>query len=204
MSAVDAHTAQRLGYPCGVACKELVVLGSSCELNKTELHDKLVYKLLDFAFGEGAFLKVSFCIYVKECRCSAKAHCRAVLLFDSAKVAEVECLDSLLHIGSGLGDIASVDVCKLCKHLESLNLLGNLFDISDIVCSHGSAGKVLLHALILDKLVDTVESDSSVVTDDTASAVSIGQTCDDVVGTALSHICVVYIKHTCVMSLSVG
>ncbi len=129
---------------------------------------------------------------------TSQGHGGAVLLLYSAEVSEISPLNGFLHIGSGLGDIASVGSGHLFHHLQSHDLLGDLFTQTDHVVGHNTAGGILLCLLVLDEPVDAVEGNTPVIANDAASAVCIGKSGDDVGRTACSHLCVVSIETSCV------
>ena len=66
MLALSGNSRESDGYPDGVACKQIVVFRGAQMAYKTELDNKIVYKLLSFAFAEFAFPEISFDIYINE------------------------------------------------------------------------------------------------------------------------------------------
>ena len=91
--AVDAHAADGLGNPGGVAAEQGVVLGGTGELDQTQLHDEVVHHLLNLALGEGAVCQVALGVDVQEGAGAAQAHGGAVLLLHRGQIAEVQPLD---------------------------------------------------------------------------------------------------------------
>jgi len=57
--------------------------------------------------------------------------------------------------------------------------------------------------LFFHKEVDTVKGNSSVVTYDTSTSISIWKTCDDMAVTSLSHLWCISIEYTLVMCLMI-
>ena len=202
-SAVNAHTAEGLSYPLRISGEEGVVLGSSCKTNETELHDEVVDELLSLLLGEDASLEVSFEIDIEECGCTSEGHSSTVLILYSAKVAEVKCLNSFLSCCSRLGDIAAVDLSHLLEVFKSSDLLSDLFSCTDLFLSHRAGVESLLLLLVFDKSVNAVQSNTSVVADDSSSSVSIGKTGKDMSSSCLSHFRGVNIEYACVVGLSV-
>ena len=164
----------------------------------------MVNELLDLRLSESTVSKVTLCVAIKEGSCTAKAHSSTVLLLNSTKVTEVGCLDSFLYVLSGLGDIAAIDSSHLLQFAQSTDLLSDLFAVTDNIGKHDGTAKLLLLLLILDQTINTVKSYTTIVADDTATAVSIRKTCDDVVGTSHTHLIGINIKYTCVVCLSVN
>ena len=204
VTSADAHAADGLGYPLGVAGEQCVVLGSTGKLDQTQLHDEVVHQLLQILFRKGALFEVTLCVNIQEGRGTAQAHSGAVLLLNCGQVAEVQPLDRFLGVGSGLGDIVAVGRCHLLQILQRTDLLGELLAVTDHIGIHSGAGTDLLLLLVLDQTVHAVQSHTAVVTDDTAAAVGIRQTGDDVAGTAGTHLGGVCVKHAGVVSLAVG
>ena len=112
-SSVDSHTADGFRYPGGVSGKQSVVLRRPRELHKTEFHDEMVDKLLDFFFCERSVLQVSFRINIKEGRGTSKGHRCTVLFLDGCKITKIQPLDGLLYICGRFGNIVTVNCSKL-------------------------------------------------------------------------------------------
>ena len=201
--AVDAHAADGLGNPGGVAAEQGVVLGGTGELDQTQLHDEVVHHLLNFALGEGAVGQIALGVDVQEGAGAAQAHGGAVLLLHRGQVAEVQPLDGLLGVLGGLGDVEAVDLAQLLQLLQSLDLLAQLLALTDHVGIHDDAGGVLLALLVLDQAVHAVQGHAAVVADDAAAAVGVGQTGDDVAGAAGAHLGSVSVEHALVVGLAV-
>ena len=61
----------------------------------------------------------------------------------------------------------------------------------------------MIFLLLFHKEINTIKSNSSVVTYDTTTTISIWKTCDDVAVTSLSHLWCVSIENTLVMCLMI-
>ena len=204
VTSVNTNAAQRLGNPYRVASEDLVVLRCTSELYATQLHDEVVNELLNLLLGEGAVPEVSLCVYIKEGGSTSKGHSSTVLLLNCAQIAEVYCLDSFLNVCCRVGNIAAVGCSHFLHQLKSCDLLGNLLTKTDNVIGHNAAGGILLSLLVLDQSVDTVQSYTSVVADDTSTSVCIRKTGNDMGSTAGSHLLIVSVEAACVMCLSVN
>ena len=55
-TSVQADAADGLSYPGRIAGEQFIVLRSTGEFHQTQLHDKVVYKLLDFLLGVSSCL----------------------------------------------------------------------------------------------------------------------------------------------------
>ena len=113
MPAVDAHAADGFCNPGRISGKQGIVLRSSGKFHQTQLHDKVVYKLLDLFLCEGSILKIPLGIDIQESRSPAKRHGSPVLLFDGSQITEIQPLDGFPDIGGRTGDIEAVDMAQL-------------------------------------------------------------------------------------------
>ena len=93
-------------------------------------------------------------------------------------------------------------MCELLEHFKRSYLLGKLLALTNYLKGHRGYRSILLELLVLYKTVYAIESNSSVVTDNSSSAVCIGKTGYNVVGTALSHLGSVCVKNARVVSFS--
>ena len=180
-TSVGAETADLECCPYGVTGEQLVVGRDTGELDHTKLHYEMVDELLSFLLCKGSVLKVSVDIDVKERGYTANGHCSTVLCLDGCKVTEVQPLNCFLSILSGSGDVVAVGLSHDLHLLQSLDLHCKLFSLTDNLVEHCAVTAVCkVFLLLLDKEVDTVKSDSSVVTYDTSTTVCIGKSRKDV------------------------
>ena len=203
VSAVNAHTAEGLCYPLRVTWEEGVVLGSSCKTNETELHDEVVNNFLSLNLSNSAKLEISLKVDVKEGCGTSERHSSTILILNSTEITEVNSLNSFLSSYSRLWNVAAIDLSHLLEVFKSSDLLGDLFSCTNLFLSHRTCIESLLSLLIFDKSVNTVQSNTSVVTDDSTSSVSIGKTCKDMSTSCSTHFRSINIKYACVMCLSV-
>ena len=164
----------------------------------------MVDQLLRLALGQGAVVEVALDVDIQEGGHAADRHSRAVLGLDGGQIAEVEPLDSLLGVGSRLGDVEAVGGSHLLHALEGRDLHGDLLALADDLLGHGAVtavGKVIL--LGLDEVVDAVQCHTAVVADNAAAAVGVGQTGDDMAVAGLLHLGGVGIKHSLIVGAGV-
>ena len=164
----------------------------------------MVDQLLCLGLGQGAVIQVALDVDIQEGGHAADRHSRAVLGLDGGQVAEVQPLDSLLGVGSRLGDVEAVGGSHLLHAFQGRNLHCNFFALADDLLGHRAVtavGKVIL--LGLDEVVDAVQGYAAVVADNAAATVGVGQTGDDVAVACLLHLGGVGIKHSLVMGAGV-
>ena len=201
-AAVHAHAADGLGDPLRVAGEEVLILGGTGELDHAELHDEVVHELLDLLLGEGAAGEVALSVDVDEGRGAAHGHGGAVLLLHRSEVREVHPLDGLLRVLGRAGDVVAVEVGHHLELTQSANLLLQLLAVADVLLGHDLGRGGLLGLLVLDEVVHAVEGNATVVADDAAAAVAVGQTRDDVRRTAGAHLGSVDVKDALVVGLA--
>ncbi len=103
-----------------------------------------------------------------------------------------------------LGDVEAVGGSHLLHAFQGRNLHCNFFALADDFLGHravAAVGKVVL--LGLDEVIDAVQGYAAVVTDDTAAAIGVGQTGDDVAVACLLHLGGVGIEHSLIMGAGV-
>ena len=180
-TSVNTHTTDRSSSPNRVAREEVVVFWSTEETNDAQLHDHLVDKFLCLFLSNHAVLQVTLEVDVEECTNTSQRHGSTVLVLYSTKIAEVCPLNSLACVLSRTSHVKSVGSTHTLKLLESLDLLRNL-----LTMTYNLLGELLyvdtleVALLLLDKVGSTVESNTTIVADDTATTVSVRQTGNDV------------------------
>ena len=163
----------------------------------------MVDKFLCFILCKNTGIHIPLNINIKECRYTADAHCCTVLCLDSCKISKIKPLNSFFCIGSRSGNIISVDLSHLFHSLKSLDLLCNFLTETDNFlchCSVTALSKVFL--FLLNEIINTVKSDSSVIAYDSSSSVCIRKTCHNLVLTCFTHlrsICIEYCLIMCFM-----
>ena len=201
-AAINANTTNGLSYPLRVSREELVVLRSTSKLDHTKFHNQVVNNLLNLRLSEGTTSKIALYIDVQEGGVTANGHCSTILLFNSSKIAQVEPLDSLFEVLSRATQIKAINFTKLLELLKSTNLLGKLLAVTNGLLIHDGAGAIFLICLIGNQSVNTVESNATIVADNTSTAICVRQTSNDVGVTAFTHVLGVDIKNASVVSLA--
>ena len=202
--AVLSHASDFQGRPDGVAREEGVIGRNTGEFDHAELHDEVVYELLSAFLSEDAGSEVAVDIDIKEGRDTANAHGGAVLGLDGSEIAEVEPLDSFFGVISGLGDVEAIGGGHFLHAMERANLLRELFAEADDVISHRAVAAIgFVFFFPSDELVDAVKSNAAIVADDSAAAIGVGKTGEDLVVAALHHLRGVGIEDAVVVGLLV-
>ena len=164
----------------------------------------MVYQLLYVGLRQHTLVQVALEVDVEEGRDTAHGHGGTVLRLHCAEVAEVEPLHGLACILCGLADVEAIELCHLLQTLQRLDLLRDLLAQADYLVDHlavAHGSQVVL--LLLDQVVDTIESHTAVVTHDTATAIGVGQTREDVVVAHQLHLRRISVEHTVVMRLAI-
>ena len=179
-TAVLADAAERLGDPHRIAAEELVVLRGAQVAGHAQLHHEVVHDFLRSGFVENTLAQVALEVNVKEGGNAAEAHCRAVLLLDGGKIAEVSPLHGLAGVLRRTGDVEAVGGGHLLHVGERLQLHGKLLKGADGALEHRllAAGQLVL-LLFLDQAVDAVERHTAVVADDASAPVGVRQAGDE-------------------------
>ena len=174
-AAVQTHTADGFGDPGRVAGEQLVIRGGAQEPHHAQLHYEGIHDLLNLALGAFAVLQIALGVDIEEGGHTTKAHCRAVLLFDRAQIAEVYPLHRFFEVLGGAGAVIAV----FCRHhfqlfqrtdlIRQLFQLANLFTVQPRCRAHTHLGLLFL----LDQEIHAVQRHAAIVADDAAAAVSI-------------------------------
>ena len=202
--AVHPHAGDFQRRPDRVAGEELIVGRDTGEFDHAELHDDMVDKLLRFLLRQSAFLEIPFDVDIQEGRDSSDGHGSAVLRLDGGEIAEIEPLESLSGVLGRLGDVKAIRLGHLLHRQKGADLLSDFLAAADDILGHravAGVGEVFL--LLLDKIVDAVEGDATIVADDSSAAIGIGKAGDDMAVPGPTHLGGVDIEDTLVMGLVV-
>ena len=121
-TAVLSHTSHFERCPNGVAREKLIVSRNTGKLHHTELHHKVIDKLLCLGLGECAFVKVSLDIYIEESGDTSNRHCRTILRFNGTQIAKVKPLHGLASVVSRSRNVVTVNLGHLFQFFQCLNL----------------------------------------------------------------------------------
>ena len=202
MTAVHAQSGHIQRRPYRVTGEQLVVRRDARELHHTEFHRHVIDELLRFAFRDHAVFQVALDVDVKERRDTAHGHRCAVLCLDRCQISEVQPLERLVRILRRLADVIAVDGGHFLHALERLDLLSELFALTDDIIAHHSASAVcLIFFFLFDQVIDAVQRYAAVIADDAAAAVSIRQSGHDLVAARQTHFRRIGIKHRLIMCL---
>ncbi len=144
----------------------------------------MVNHFLCVLFGDFACFQVTFDVGIQEGGYTTEGHCCAVLRFNRCQVTEVSPLDSFLSVGRRTGDIATVFRCHLFDLTQRTVLFGDLFTQTDSRFQVNAIFQIGLQrqelcVFVFQQVVDTVQRNATVVTDDTTTAICIWQTGQD-------------------------
>lgn len=202
MATVLAEASDFERSPHRVTAEEFVVACDTGELDHAKLHHEMVDDFLSFGFVDDAVLQVTGHVNIDECRNAANAHGGTVLRLDGSEVTEVEPLHGFACVRCRLGNVVAVNLGHDLHAFESLDLFGEFFAFADHVFAHiRFIGQSLVGLLLGDEVIDTVKGNAAVVTDDTATAVSIRKTRNDVGLAGHTHCRRVGVENALVVSL---
>ncbi len=160
----------------------------------------MVNKLLCLFLCKSSVLKVSLNIDIKECGDTSNTHCSSVLSFDRCKISKVQPLECFLCILSRLGNIKAIDLSHFFHLLQSTDLICNLLTKLEVITSHTlTVACCEVFLFTCDQIINSVKSNSSVITYDTSTSVSIRKSCKDLVVTCSLHLRCVDIEYTLVV-----
>ena len=203
-ATIHAHACHLQGRPYRVAGEQLIVGRNSGELHHSALHDKMVYQLLCLCLSQGAICQITLQIDVQESGYTAYTHSCSVLGADGCQIAEVQPLYSLSCVDSRLRNIEAVGRRHHFHLFQGTNLLCQLFPLTDNLIEHGSVtavGEVFF--LLCNQEVNTIERHSTIITYDTAAAIGIRKSCDNLIMTGFLHLRCVYIEYRLVVRLMI-
>ena len=174
-SAVNAHAADGLGDPGGVAAEELVILGGAQVTHQAQLDDKLVDELLGALLVQQTVVQVALDVDIQEGGHTAQGGGGAVIFLDTGQVGHVQVLHRLMGVFGGAGDVAAVLGGHGGHLTKSADLHLNLFAQADALVGHGAVQHVQILLLLFNKEVSAVQRDTAVVAHNAAAAIGVGQ-----------------------------
>ena len=164
----------------------------------------MVDELLSLILGKSTLVQVALDIDIEEGRDTTYRHRSTILSLHCSEVTEVQPLNSLTSVLSRLRDVVTIQLSHLLQSLERLDLHSNLFTKTDNVVNHLTVAHVSeVVLLLLDKEIDTIKSNTTVVTHDTATTVCIRKTSKNVVMAHEFHLRCISIKHAVIMSFAI-
>ena len=204
MTAVTTKSTNFKSSPYRVTREEVVVRLDTSELNHTKLHYKVIDQLLSLRLSKSTLLEISLDVDIKECRYTTNGHSSTVLRLDSSQVTEVQPLNSFLSVASWLRDVIAVSCSHRLHLLQSLDLFSNFLTKTDNIICHLTVTNVcLIVFLLLDEVINTVQSYTTVIADDTSTTVCIRKTSQDLIMTSNLHLWSICIENCLVVSLMI-
>ena len=168
-----------------------------------ELDDELVDELLSKAFVDEAVLKVVLDVDVEERRHVAQRHGGPVLLLDRGKVGHVDPLHGLLCRIGRAGEVEPVIFAHHFDVFQGSDLFGHLFAQADAVLGHGAGEVAQVVGLGLNDAVDAVEGQATVVADDAAAGIVVGQARQEAQRAEFAYFFGIDVEHAVVVGLTV-
>ena len=168
----------------------------------------MVNHFLRFLFGDLASFQVTFDVHIQEGGGTTEGHCSTVLRLNSSQVAEVSPLDSFLSVGSRTRDVVAVFRSHFFHLTQSAVLFSDFFAQTDSLFQVYAVFQISLQRcelckFVFHQVVDTVQRNATVVTDDTTTAISIWQTGQNTGFTATQDVRSVNVEHALVVSFTV-
>src|SRR5699024_6751720 len=139
-------------------------------------------------------------INIKECGHTSHAHRGAVLCLDCGKVSEIQPLNCLFRVFCRLGTVITVGLCHFFHSLKGADLVCDLLTNTEI-CSLHSVSLILdkIRLFFLNQVINTIESHTAVIADNTSSSICILKTCNDFVVTCLFHLRCIDVKYSLIV-----
>ena len=168
----------------------------------------MVNHFLRFLFGDLASFQVTFDVHIQEGGGTTEGHCSTVLRLNSSQVAEVSPLDSFLSVGSRTRDVVAVFRSHFFHLTQSAVLFSDFFAQTDSLFQVYAVFQISLQRselcqFVFHQVVDTVQRNATVVTDDTATAIGIWQTGQNARFTAVQNVFGVNIEYALVVGFAV-
>ena len=207
-TAINAHTTDRFSCPNRVTGEQFIIFRGTQETNHTQFHDQVVNHFLSVLLGDFARFDITFDVGIQEGGYATEGHCCAVLRFNRGQVAEVSPLDSFLSVGCRTRDIAAIFSSHFFDLTQCAVLFSNFFTQTDSGFQVYAVFQIGLQrdelsVFVFHQVVDTVQRNATVVTDDTATAIGIWQTSQNTGFPAVQNVFGVNIEYALVVGFAV-
>ena len=165
----------------------------------------MIDQLLCLRLGKSTILQVTLNINIKKCRNTSNTHCCTILSLNSSQISKIQPLNCLFCISCRLGDIISISLCHFFHSVKSFQLLADFLTHADYIIIHVSAASpVMSHFFRLNKAVDSIKCNTTVVTNNTSTAISIRQTCNNMCFSGKTHLRSIGTKNSIIVSSYIG
>ena len=108
-----------------------------------------------------------------------------------------------MRVFRGAGNIETVFQGHLFQRLEGPYLFREFLSVANLIGNHIPVYKLFIFIFLRNQIVHAIKRDASVIANDSASAVSVGQSGEDVRGARVAHFGRVNVEHPVVVRLSV-
>ena len=203
-AAVDAHAAQRLGDPGGIAAEQLIVFRGAQVAHQPQLDDELVDQFLSAGLVQRAVVQIPLDVNIQEGSGAAQAGGSAVVFLHTGEIGHVQALHSVMGGLSGLGDVTAVALGHQGHLLQSADLHLHFFPQADTLVCHSAVQSVQILFLLFNQKISAVQGDAAVVAHDAATAVGVGQTGEQAHGAGHPGAVGIGVEHAVVVGLAVG
>ena len=203
-AAVDAHAAQRLGDPGGIAAEQLIVFRGAQVAHQPQLDDELVDQFLSAGLVQRAVVQIPLDVNIQEGSGAAQAGGSAVVFLYTGEIGHVQALHSVMGGLGGPGDVTAVALGHQGHLLQSADLHLHFFPQADTLVGHSAIQSVQILFLLFNQKISAVQGDTAVVAHDAATAVSVGQTGEQAHGTGHPGAVGIGIEHAVIVGLAVG
>ena len=164
----------------------------------------MVNQFLCFCLCQDAFFQVTLNINIEECRNTSYTHGSTILCLNSSQITKVKPLNSFFCIFCRTWNVIAINLSHFFHSLQRFNLLCNFLTKTNYIVCHRSASTVCFIFLFLfDQKVNTIQSYTTVIADDTSTSVSIRKTGYDVAVTSLFHLRCIRIKNSSIVCFMV-
>ena len=160
----------------------------------------MVYQLLCFFFCQCTVFQISLHVNIQESSHTAHTHGCTVLCLDGSQIPEIQPLNCFFSVLCRFWDVISIAHSHFFHIGKGTVLHGNLFSLTyDLICHDTAAAVIVIFFFLFHQEINTVKRHSSVVTHNTATAIRVRKSCDDLVMTGFFHLRCVRIENTLIM-----
>ena len=164
----------------------------------------MIPKLLRAYFVEGAFVEIAFNVNVEKTRDPANRHRCPISLLDSAKVRQICPLHRLTCVVGWTRNIALIALGHFGEILQCADLICRFFSHADNFVSRPHVVELSAFSFLgLDEMINTVERNATIISNDAATAIGIRQASDDTRLPAAHNFRCIGVEHPIIMRFTV-